>query len=452
MKKGFSFALILAVLLSAFACCFTTVSAEVAKEFVIDGNMDVWYLTNEETPEDDINYYHIVSMDAYNLDPHNGHGIYFYDGAETAAEMYTAFDDTYIYVYVKCWDDDIAINPNDKNGSSISDSIEIWFDSDPNSQTHNPDGSEKEDPKGWPDNTQDPEQGDIRLRLRAADFKVSDVPGVVKPNYNGVKASEYFTDRANLMPFYFENEPMEVASGDIVSSGYGVEVRFPRYDATGGNAYRVNVACNNRLEGSLDDGAVEEWSALATGQAWWLDYSYANQVIYPKSGNPFFDQDITGQTLYYTENDTTAEGVAVKEAIAGLPSTVTVLEKNQVMGIIDAYNALSDYNKDYVKARNFDVLKAAADKLGLALEGDVTPEPGPDPEPDPEPTVTLGDVNGDTKIDAKDALLVLRIAVNKYQANEEEMIAADCNKDEKTDAKDALEILKYAVGKPSCLA
>ena len=118
------------------------------------------------------------------------------------------------------------------------------------------------------------------------------------------------------------------------------------------------------------------------------------------------------------------------------------------MGIIDAYNALSDYNKDYVKARNFDVLKAAADKLGLALEGDVTPEPGPDPEP----SVTLGDVNGDTKIDAKDALLVLRIAVNKYQANEEEMIAADCNKDEKTDAKDALEILKYAVGKPSCLA
>ncbi len=448
MKKVFSLALMIAIVFSALAC-FPTASAQVEKEFVIDGNLDVWYLNNDETPVDDMNYYHIFYLDAYNLDPYNGHGIYFFDGAQTAAEMYTAFDDNYVYVYVKCWDDDIAVNPNDSGGSSISDSLEIWFDCDPNSQTHNPDGTVKDEPLDWPSNTGDPEQSDIRLRLRAADFKVSDVPGVVKPNYNGVNAPDYFNDPANLMPFYFENEPREVASGDVVSSGFGVEVRFPRYDVTGGNAYRVNVACNNRLEGSLEDGALEDWYALATGDAWWLDYSKANQVLFPESGNPFFDQDVSEKSLYYTENAYNAEGMAVKAAIDQLPSKVTALEKNQVIDIINDYNALNDIQKGYVQARNFDTLKAAADTLGLELDGGATPDP--EPGPDPEPNVTLGDVNKDEKIDAKDALLCLRASVDKYQPSEEEATAADVNKDEKIDAKDALEILKYSVDKPSCL-
>lgn len=63
----------------------------------------------------------------------------------------------------------------------------------------------------------------------------------------------------------------------------------------------------------------------------------------------------------------------------------------------------------------------------------------------------LGDVNNDQKINAKDALLVLRIAVNKYTPNNNEKLAADVNRDQKIDAKDALEILKFAVNKPSCL-
>ena len=68
------------------------------------------------------------------------------------------------------------------------------------------------------------------------------------------------------------------------------------------------------------------------------------------------------------------------------------------------------------------------------------------------PAATLGDVNNDTKIDAKDALLVLRIAVGKFSPTPSQKAAADPNADGKTDAKDALEILKYAVGKPSVLA
>ena len=62
-----------------------------------------------------------------------------------------------------------------------------------------------------------------------------------------------------------------------------------------------------------------------------------------------------------------------------------------------------------------------------------------------------GDVNGDKKIDAKDALQVLKYAVGKAEFTLNEEWAADVNRDEKIDAKDALEILKYAVGKPSAV-
>lgn len=443
MKRVIGFALVLAVLVTAFSACITTVFAETEPKFVIDGNLDVWYLSNDETPSSDLNYYHYISLDAYNKDPANGNGVYIYDDCETAAEVYMAYDDTYVYVYVKCWDEDIAIFSGDTAVSAKSDSIEVWFDPDPNSQTTKPDGTPNVDENGnhpnFPMCTQDPEQGDVRFRMRAADFAVGDTVGIVKPNYGGVTVSEYYRDTQNLRGFFFENEPRETANGDVLTSGYGLEVRLPRYDATGGNAFRVNVACNNR------QGADQtEWYALAMGHSWWLDYSTANQVIYPKSGNPFFDQDVSKKTTQYTESESNAAGIAVKNAIAQLPSNVTVLEKQQVLAIVEQYQALDDVQKGYVKARNFDILQAAAKKLDIPLEGETIPDPE-------TPTdVPLGDLNGDDKVDAKDALNVLKISVNKLNPTDEQKIAADVNKDNAINAKDALEILKKSVGKEAC--
>ncbi len=62
-------------------------------------------------------------------------------------------------------------------------------------------------------------------------------------------------------------------------------------------------------------------------------------------------------------------------------------------------------------------------------------------------TVVIGDVNGDTKIDAKDALLVLQFAVAKTALDADQRVAADVSDDKNIDAVDALQILKYAVGK-----
>ena len=59
----------------------------------------------------------------------------------------------------------------------------------------------------------------------------------------------------------------------------------------------------------------------------------------------------------------------------------------------------------------------------------------------------LGDVNGDKRVDAKDALEVLKSSVGKVILTKEQQGAAEVNGDGNIDAKDALEILKYAVGK-----
>lgn len=59
---------------------------------------------------------------------------------------------------------------------------------------------------------------------------------------------------------------------------------------------------------------------------------------------------------------------------------------------------------------------------------------------------TLGDVNGDTSIDSKDALRVLRIAAELITPTETERFAADVNDDGKVDSKDALRVLRYAAG------
>ncbi len=63
------------------------------------------------------------------------------------------------------------------------------------------------------------------------------------------------------------------------------------------------------------------------------------------------------------------------------------------------------------------------------------------------PELDYGDVDGSGKVDAKDALVVLKAAVKKFTPDADQRKAARVNKDDKIDAKDALEILKYAVKK-----
>ena len=63
----------------------------------------------------------------------------------------------------------------------------------------------------------------------------------------------------------------------------------------------------------------------------------------------------------------------------------------------------------------------------------------------PKPPYTLGDINNDTKINADDAVLALRYAVQLVELNTTQISAGDVNHDGKVNAEDAVQILRYAV-------
>lgn len=64
---------------------------------------------------------------------------------------------------------------------------------------------------------------------------------------------------------------------------------------------------------------------------------------------------------------------------------------------------------------------------------------------------TLGDVNEDGKINAIDAVLILRAAIGKTELTDIQQKAADVNEDKSVNALDAVVVLRKAVGKPSIL-
>lgn len=229
------------VLFATMLSVAATVQAE-EKKFVVDGNLDVWYITAlDQYDPKDFNIYDFYELDSYGRDPDNANGVNFYTSPEISASVYLGYDDTYVYIYVKVWDDeivsydlkeeigsgyDITMGTENVSHTGYADSIEIWFDPDPNSQTHFADGTprpekgsvdENGDPvpgailDGFAANTPDPEQGDVQLRYMAAETKFAtrfnDYYNFVKPGYEGVYFEVYINDVENICPFTFKDEP-----------------------------------------------------------------------------------------------------------------------------------------------------------------------------------------------------------------------------------------------------
>lgn len=61
------------------------------------------------------------------------------------------------------------------------------------------------------------------------------------------------------------------------------------------------------------------------------------------------------------------------------------------------------------------------------------------------PDITYGDINGDHKADAADALMALQHSVNLIKLEGNPFVAADVDQDGKVDAADALCILQFSV-------
>ncbi len=128
-----------------------------------------------------------------------------------------------------------------------------------------------------------------------------------------------------------------------------------------------------------------------------------------------------------------AAAKVVEELIEALvtPTDFTEEQTKPIQDAQKAFNELTDAQKEYVGQSNKDKLNALLELIYA----------------EPVPEYTLGDVNNDGKIDAKDALEVLKFAVGKTELTETQQLAAEVTGDGKIDAKDALEILKFAVNK-----
>ena len=61
-------------------------------------------------------------------------------------------------------------------------------------------------------------------------------------------------------------------------------------------------------------------------------------------------------------------------------------------------------------------------------------------------TFLLGDVNEDGKVDASDALMIMRYTLNIITLTDKQMLAADMNSSGTVDASDALIIMRMTLG------
>ena len=127
-----------------------------------------------------------------------------------------------------------------------------------------------------------------------------------------------------------------------------------------------------------------------------------------------------------------AAAKAVEELIEALPTPtdVTAEDESAVLEAEEALNALTETQKGLVKEELKDKLIAVRETLDALT-----------------PAYTLGDVNEDGKIDAKDALDVLKASVGKLTLTETQALAAEVDGKEGINANDALQILKYSVKK-----
>ena len=160
----------------------------------------------------------------------------------------------------------------------------------------------------------------------------------------------------------------------------------------------------------------------------------------------------------------TVEDSVIEPALNQINNIGTVTAENYKEKLADieaaeqgVSNLIDTYGQDVLtQLQNKDSLDAAraAYEEFAANQSDTPIPPEPDTPSDiPEtptdiPTdIPYGDVNGDEKVDAKDALEVLKFAVGKTKLTEDQQKAAEVDGKEGINAKDALEILKYAVKK-----
>lgn len=139
-------------------------------------------------------------------------------------------------------------------------------------------------------------------------------------------------------------------------------------------------------------------------------------------------------------------------AVADCPLNVTV--NNNVATI--TYNAQNGSGVDMRSGVAVLTMKKSGASQSIISEpkaiatkdanGALSPITKPTVTDDPYGGYALGDVNGDGKINAKDATLVMQYAIDLIELSDMQIARANVNKDNAINAKDATLILRYAIG------
>ncbi|MBQ6818616.1 MAG: hypothetical protein IJP35_03320 [Clostridia bacterium] len=305
--------------------------------------------------------------------------------------IYTFADENYSYVYVEVLDDEIMDYPeNSKFGvadETLYDGIVTYVNLDPN---NNPMGVPYQD---------DQSEGcyDFYFYMLAN--------GTVPSLYIINEKNAFLTDPTNFVAFKTE-------------TGYGYEMRLPRIE--GEESFSMNVViCNPKYsqnEAGVWNYSLEDSRMIALGKEW-----FANYVEYA--------------LWFYEDFPAIANYQQVSEMIDALPEADQIVDTSCKDAAKKAERALYLLNEDQRAMISAETEQHLTDVLA-ALKNAPEPVKG-----------VYGDVDGNGKVEATDALEVLKNVVGKVQFTQEQLTLGDVDGNGKADAADALMILQKVVGK-----
>lgn len=304
--------------------------------------------------------------------------------------VYTMADEKYAYMYVEIFDANGMVVPDEDyewTGGSINlfDCITTYIDLDPSIR-----------PNGAP--YQDLAEGEDSVF-----YFVMLADGTVPEMYINSK-NAFLKDGTYLVPFTTEN-------------GYGFELKLPKN--ANEETFAFNIVFSDPVYHEDEEGtpvlSEEESMNIALGQMWAHSYTAWGEK-------------------FYEDYEVFANYLEVTQMIEALPDPQTITDHSCEADAQMARYALSMLNEDQlalIAQETIDALAAVEETLKTI----------------PVMVGTYGDLNDDGKVDASDALIVLKIAVGKQTADETLTKLADVDGNKKVDASDALLILKKAVDK-----
>ena len=236
------------------------------------------------------------------------------------------------------------------------------------------------------------------------------------------------------------------------------------FKVTGSNAATASVSIDRDSFSACAPGEGATAPALTPAESTFTKttVTVSDSVTYPNEGAPTvycITSEANGVVtlslraniadLQRLDMQLTLDGYTGIAKVEGCPLNVTV--SNNVATI--TYDAQNGESVDMTKGVAVLTMTKSGDSQGIAsapksiaskdANGALSPITQPNVTDDPYGGYELGDVNGDGKINATDALLVLRSFAKKITLTSEQTLRADVNNDGKVNATDALKILRY---------